>query len=241
MGCCTSVTKSLIFLINFIFFLVSLALIGIGAYIHVNMTQYLDFLGETYLNSSIVLIIVGVVIAIVSFFGCCGAMTEKPCMIYTSGTLLLLITITLIGVGITIYVFKDQVKEIVTEKMNAGMQNYNKPDFKGVTETWDIIQQDLKCCGVTDYKDWKGTTFGASGDLPDSCCITSTDGCGKGKGNNPDDKIFIQGCFSLVEEVFVDNAAVTGGIGVGVVLILILGVIATCCVGKKLSDRSNYA
>ncbi len=39
--------------------------------------------------------------------------------------------------------------------MKSGMKNYNTTGHEGVTETWNIIQNDFGCCGVTDYKDWK--------------------------------------------------------------------------------------
>ena len=33
--------------------------------------------------------------------------------------------------------------------MNAGMTNYQKgPEFSGVTDTWDVVQKELHCCGV---------------------------------------------------------------------------------------------
>ena len=37
----------------------------------------------------------------------------------------------------------------VVKNMNAGMTNYNKSaEFDGVTHTWDIVQNELHCCGV---------------------------------------------------------------------------------------------
>ena len=33
--------------------------------------------------------------------------------------------------------------------MNAGMKNYgNGTEYDGVTHTWDIVQNELHCCGV---------------------------------------------------------------------------------------------
>ena len=33
--------------------------------------------------------------------------------------------------------------------MNAGMKNYNQSaEFEVVTDTWDIVQKELHCCGV---------------------------------------------------------------------------------------------
>ena len=106
MGACDTMLKYIVFLFNFVFFLMGIGLIGIGAYIQINMSQYLDFLGETYLNTSVILIIIGVVVLVVTFFGCCGACTENHCMLYTYGTLLALVLLAAIGVSITIYVFK---------------------------------------------------------------------------------------------------------------------------------------
>ena len=37
----------------------------------------------------------------------------------------------------------------VVKNMNAGMSNYGKgTEFEGVTHTWDIVQNELHCCGV---------------------------------------------------------------------------------------------
>ena len=110
MGCCDTMLRYIVFLINFVFFLASVALIAIGAYINFHMKKYLDFLDSQYLNTSIVLIIIGAIILIVAFFGCCGACTENACMMYTYGTLMALILISLIGVAITIVVFKVRKK-----------------------------------------------------------------------------------------------------------------------------------
>ena len=32
--------------------------------------------------------------------------------------------------------------------MNEGMKNYGNVGFDGVTHTWDIVQKEIKCCGV---------------------------------------------------------------------------------------------
>ena len=36
----------------------------------------------------------------------------------------------------------------VVKNMNKGMENYEKPGFDGVTTTWDVVQNELHCCGV---------------------------------------------------------------------------------------------
>jgi CD63 antigen len=46
-------------------------------------SKYLDFLGNEFLSAPMLFIIVGVVIFLVAFFGCCGAIKENNCMMMT--------------------------------------------------------------------------------------------------------------------------------------------------------------
>ena len=109
MGCCETILGYIIFLINVVFFLVSIAIIAIGAYVLITMEEYMEFNDDVQVSSAIVLIVLGVIILIVAFFGCCGACMENPCMMYTYGTLLALILIALIGVTVTIVVYKASI------------------------------------------------------------------------------------------------------------------------------------
>jgi len=240
MGCCEVLIKYIVFLFNFVFFLTSVALIGIGAYIQINMTKYLDFLGNTYLNTSIILIIIGALMLVVTFFGCCGACTENPCMMYTYGTMLTLILLSLIGVAITVYVFRGDAREVITTTMEKSLKNYQQPEHDGVTETWNIMQSDFGCCGVNSYTDWKNTTaFAKTNDVPDTCCKVFTEGCGKG-GATGTDKIHTTGCFVKFEQFIVGNAATAAGVGVGVIVLLFLGICVSCCVARGLASKNSY-
>jgi len=238
MSCCEVIIKYIVFLFNFVFFLTSVALIGIGAYIQIHMTKYLDFLGDSYINTSIILIIIGALMLIVTFFGCCGACTENHCMMYTYGTMLALILLSLIGVAITVYIFKDDARELISKNMKEGMQSYNKTGSAGVTQTWDIMQSDFKCCGVNNYTEWFAVPMFANNDVPDTCCKVNSNGCGKGASK---DKIYEIGCLSAFEKFITGNAAASIGVGVGVIVLLFLGVCVSCCVAKGMAERHQYA
>jgi CD63 antigen len=238
MNCCDVLIKYIVFLFNFVFFLTSVALIGIGAYIQIHMTKYLDFLGDTYLNTSIILIIIGAVMLIVTFFGCCGACTENPCMMYTYGTMLALILLSLIGVAITVYVFRNDAKTVIEDAMKKSLDQYDD-DHDGVKKTWDIMQSDFKCCGVSNSSDWIGKGSLGDKDVPDTCCKTNTPGCGKGAMNDST-KIYTTGCFTGFEEYIADNAGAAAGVGVGVIVLLFLGICVSCCVGKGLAKERQY-
>merc|ERR1712029_928771 len=64
-------------------------------------------------------------------------------MVYTYAVMMTLILLSMIGVAITIYIYKDDVSKVITDGMKKGQQNYGKDDFKGVTEAWNIVQHEL--------------------------------------------------------------------------------------------------
>jgi len=240
MGCCDVLIKYIVFLFNFVFFLTSVALIGIGAYIQIHMTKYLDFLSNTYLNTSIILIIIGALMLIVTFFGCCGASTENPCMMYIYGTMLTLIFLSLIGVAITVFVFRDDARKVITNTMTDSLKNYGQPGYKGVTETWNIMQSDFKCCGVNNSTDWATTPkFEDTDDVPDTCCKVFKDGCGKGKATSKED-INLTGCFVKFEDFISSNATTSIGVGVGVIVLLFMGICVSCCVARGLASKNSH-
>ena len=86
-----------------------------------------------------------------------------------------------VGAAISVYVFRGEVDTIVTAKMNEGLTNYEQGDkYKGVTDTWNAVQSDFKCCGVSNYSNWQDTKFGKEDNgVPMTCCKTASEGCGE--------------------------------------------------------------
>ena len=145
------------------------------------MSDYLNYFDDSYVNASVLFIVLGAIVLILGFFGCCGACTENSCMMFTFATLLALVVIAEVGAAIAVYVFRGEVNTIVTNKMNEGLNNYEQGEqYKGVTDTWNAVQSDFHCCGVSNYSNWKGTPFGNKDNgVPDTCCKTAEKGCGK--------------------------------------------------------------
>jgi len=239
-NCCDSMVKYLMVFWNILFTLAGCILIGFGAWSQVGARDYLNFLGENYVNTPIFIIIVGGVIFVVAFFGCCGAWKENKCMIYTYAVFLVLILIAQIGAGIAAYMLKGDLDTEVEKNMIEGMDNYGKSDFGGVTDTWDIVQKNLKCCGVQDKNDWnihRNDTFGEPGLTPDSCCEA---GQVKDCGKNPDAQKYDEGCYKLFKSEFVDNIAVIGGVALGVAGVEFLVVLIACCLGRRMGADHQF-
>lgn len=56
-------------------------MLGVGIYVHLKIGDYVDLSSVKYVTGSIIIITVGAVIAIITFFGCCGAMKENRCLL----------------------------------------------------------------------------------------------------------------------------------------------------------------
>ena len=67
--------------------------------------SYLNFLGASYVSATIFIVIVGAVVFVVAFFGCCGAWKEGKCVSCTCAVFLVFLLIAQIGAGIVVYMF----------------------------------------------------------------------------------------------------------------------------------------
>jgi len=238
-NCCDNLVKYIMVFWNILFTIAGCVLIGFGAWSQLEAKDYLNFLGENYINTPIFIIIVGCVIFVVAFFGCCGAWKENRCLIYTYAILLGVILIAQIGAGIAAYILKGDLSTEVTKNMKNGMNNYGGKGFEGVTDTWDIVQKNLHCCGVESPSDWAASRpdLFTNGTVPDSCCKEGQiNGCGADTAVVKYD----QGCFKLFEHEFVNNISIIGGVALGVAAAEFLVVIIACCLGKKMGVDNQY-
>ena len=91
-------------------------LIVAGIVIQSAYSQYLDFLGH-YFSTPVFLILLGFIIFVVSFFGCCGAINKSHCMTLTFAWMLGTIFLLEVGTGIAVYNLRAQVMHnIINEK-----------------------------------------------------------------------------------------------------------------------------
>jgi CD63 antigen len=66
-----------------VFQISGIAILSIGAITQDFYTTYTDFLHGKFFVGPVLLIVVGVIVFVVAFFGCCGAIKENHCMIMT--------------------------------------------------------------------------------------------------------------------------------------------------------------
>ena len=142
-------------------------------------------------------------------------------MVYVYSGLMIVILLAQFGSAIAAFVLKDDLADSIEVNMRAGLRNYNKTGYAGVTETWDYVQQELECCGVTNITDWQSV-------VPQSCYPQHSE------------QAFTQGCLSVMEDVFVDNFGyvAAGILGLGVVELT--AILLSCYLADRINRMKNY-
>ncbi|CAH0406655.1 unnamed protein product [Chilo suppressalis] len=226
-----SCVKYLLFCFNLLFAVTGLIILIVGAKAQISLSPYVELTGENfYISGPIVLIIVGIIVFIVAFFGCCGAFKENHCMIVTFAVFLLIIFVAELAVGIAGYMKHTDLENSIMRNLNATIKEY--PTNDDVKKTFDIIQTDLQCCGIYGPGDWKNNSL----PIPESCCAAQEIKGGAVVACD-DQNIHKKGCLGEVVDYLRSIATVLGGVGLGIALIQLLGVIFSCCLARSIRNQ----
>jgi CD63 antigen len=216
MDCSSTVAKYLVFIFNFLFFLAGIALIVIGSLaITNNQDVYQNIIADIpdFTNVAIVFIVVGSIVTVISFFGCCGAIRESACMLNTFAFLLVLIVLAEIAIAIAAFVLRSKLKDSLTDTIST------YPATSGQID-WDGLQTKLHCCGVDSASDW--TTS-----LPASCCSDTSGTC-----TVTSTSLYTKGCYDALGTYYI----AIGVVGIVLGLIEIIGIVFACCLSKQVKS-----
>ncbi|XP_077261670.1 23 kDa integral membrane protein-like [Temnothorax americanus] len=238
MGCGMGVIKYLLFIFNFIFVLCGLAILVVGVLVQVGKTSYevsdrLEDITGNITAPAITLIVIGCIIFVIAFLGCCGAIRESHCMIVTFACLLLAILIVQVAIAIYAFVkvknsgdinFKDVYAKDLFYKYGEGHLEE--------TEVVDTIQNWFKCCGVDGPQDFPVTLRRP---IPGSCC---------GKESTCDPlSAYQKGCSDVLEEMFKYSLTILGGVALGIAAAELIGIIFALCLANSIKNaqRRGYS
>ncbi|XP_055916989.1 CD63 antigen [Eupeodes corollae] len=223
--------KFITFFCNLLFALTGLLIFLVGFTVQLKYNHYSNFVGNNIWTVPIILMIVGLVVAVICFLGCCGAVKENSCMILSFAILAVLIFIAEVGLGIAGYVKHSGLQNVMEGQFNLTMEQYS--ERKDYRDTWSLVQTELKCCGTYESADWERILHNTT--LPKSCCsviITeeATDCTTK--------HAHTEGCFNKLLSIIDSNTLTLAGVVLGVAGIQILTIMFACCLFR--SFGRNY-
>lgn len=220
--------RFLMFAVNFIIWVSSIAILVLGIWTVVDRPYLENLLGnEMYMTAAYILIATGCIIFFISFLGCFGALKEVKCMLLTYFIIVLLLFIILLIGGILGYVFKDKAGTSIKNTMMSTMRTYGTDNFDQVTKAWDETQQAMKCCAIEKQEEWMeyNSAFSTTGfKIPKTCCKKDSDGNLQECQLSPNDNNSYQdGCYEKAVEFVEQHAVIIGGVAIAVALIMVLG------------------
>ncbi|XP_032671591.1 CD63 antigen-like [Odontomachus brunneus] len=229
MGCGMGMIKYLLFIFNFIFALCGLAILIVGVIAHLKLTHYADAIQENVTFPSITLIVIGSIIFVIAFFGCCGAIRESHCMTVTFACMLLTILIIQVAVAIYAFVVLRNSDDIgVSIRKAYADEIFAKYNKKENAEIVNDVQALLGCCGVDNYGDFQ-KILGES--IPYSCCDAK-----EGSTCTPFNASKT-GCAQALQDGFKYAGAVMGGLALGVAAVELIGIIFALCLANSIKNE----
>ncbi|XP_075258210.1 tetraspanin-17-like [Convolutriloba macropyga] len=169
-----NVIKFILFSFNVLFWIISFILVIIGIWAIAVNADYGNAVSGV-LTPSLLLVVLGVVIFLVSFAGCVGALREN--------TYLLKAFIAIMGIGIILQLIFVIVVFTLNGRMQASLDRFFQKSVKlynddvDLKNIMDYIQHELECCGGEGPNDWDLNMYYACDSIavsncgvPFSCC-----------------------------------------------------------------------
>ncbi|XDV28714.1 hypothetical protein PO909_031931, partial [Leuciscus waleckii] len=198
--CGITSSKTVLVFLNLIFWAAAGILCYVGAYVFITYDDYDHFFEDVYtLIPAIVIIAVGALLFIIGLIGCCATIRESRCGLATFVIILMLVFVTEVVVVVLGYIYRAKVEDEVNHSIQKVYNEYNGTNMDAPSRAIDYVQRQLHCCGITNYLDWKNTSWfkeSRNNSVPLSCCKPNVSNC-TGSLSRPGD-LYPEGCEALV-------------------------------------------
>lgn len=220
MGCGMSMVKYILFVFNLLCALGGVAILGVGIAFLLRIGDIEKVFDDWNVQVvPILFIVIGAIIFIIAFFGCCGAIKESHCMTVTYSTFLMIMLLAQIVLAIVVFVYigdlQEAVRPVIQRLWNERQNNL---------QVWDGIQRTLQCCGYNNPGEW--------GNPPASCCAHGGQTCLVGDA-------FQNGCGSTIHDFISTSGNIIGAVALGVAGIELIGFIFACCLANSIRNQSR--
>ncbi|XP_017865331.1 PREDICTED: 23 kDa integral membrane protein [Drosophila arizonae] len=223
MNCLSQMVKYLLYLLNVVFVAAGILLIVVGSIMLDGMGTFNSF-SDTFNARTIPIcvIVVGCIIFVVAFFGCCGTIRENSCCTTIYAVCMFILFALQLALSIWLFVenssFADRISEVVNK---AWLEN---DDANGYP--MDALQLTFNCCGRNSYRDYVGN-------VPASCC-GYTD---RGKSCSAAIYESRPGCYQKFNDFWTTNADIICWSSLFISLFELGIFIFACCLASAMRKR----
>ncbi|XP_026329952.1 CD63 antigen-like isoform X2 [Hyposmocoma kahamanoa] len=243
MACGTSFVKYVLFFFNLVVALFGLAVVGVGVAVLMNwtlITQELQRQGHLAV-APWVFIIVGAIMFVIAFFGCCGAIRESHCMVVTYAIFLLVIIIVQVVLAVLMFTYGETIQQHLVTTVDKIFDNSRNSPSDSERQAAQVvfvnIEQQLECCGKGGPSDYGRFTQVAS--LPSSCCVRSGTSTASIAGQCTLIDANKEGCRQKVAEIYQTWNKTIAAIAIGVACIEVVGALFALCLANSIRNMDR--
>eukprot|EP00914_Ancora_sagittata_P023207 GHVO01045956.1.p1 GENE.GHVO01045956.1~~GHVO01045956.1.p1 ORF type:complete len:267 (+),score=25.10 GHVO01045956.1:84-884(+) len=251
LSCGAKMLKFIVFFLNFIFWVVGGALLGIGIWLAVddNIGFLEDLIEDNPMDDPLwsaavyTIIAVGAFVFLLGFLGCCGACTQNSCMLCVYQILVSIVLLAELVCVILMLVFWTDLDEGFENSMyESVIEKYGQDNEDTATRAQDEMHRDMKCCGAKSPADFQLSNWYNKTDdpirykVPISCCKGVEDEddseyatCNTEAESGGNTVLYNRGCTKEVKDWIDDNAIIFIAVVCSFIGLQILGLIFACC------------
>ncbi|XP_029890058.1 tetraspanin-1 [Aquila chrysaetos chrysaetos] len=216
MGCFTFI-KVMMILFNLAIFLGGGTLLGVGIWVTMDGQSFLDIFGAVsssvlqVVNVSYFLIVIGSILLVIGFLGCCGAQKESKCLLMMFFSVVLIIFIAEIAAAVVALVYTGLAETLLTAVVTPLLKEKYGVD-RSLTHIWNVTMSEVHCCGLNNYTDFTDSYWYQEHETyPEPCCNDRQPCNGTLAAQSK-----VPGCFDQILEEIKTNAGVVGGVAAGI-------------------------
>ncbi|XP_050344452.1 23 kDa integral membrane protein-like [Nymphalis io] len=155
LGAC--VVKYILIIINLILTLVGLAITALGIVVLLKVRNIEDLESDDLNLFPTLIIVIGCIITVIFFLGCCGAISRNSCMLISYSVITVIVASLTVGLTVFLSKNKGTVTDMFIDELSGGLNNTD-------AMVLSTLETSLKCCGTT------GPDYYESSSLPVTCC-----------------------------------------------------------------------
>lgn len=261
-GCGANCAKLIILLINIIFMVIGIVLLGFGIFLVIDTKAlHNEFIVPAGASANLIIIsagvilVVGLLILFISIVGCCATTKEHTgCLTFYAAILIFLLILQVVAV-ILAGAFYNQIMSTLDKEFTTMVEKqYGSPQFNETTSFIDTLQNELYCCGITTEGplDWKKSDWAQrTGEIvPDSCCTKNGTvplnavECRAVAYDETDPErskyVYTQGCDAKVDDMIKHYVGILVGVVIGVVVVQFVFIVIICLLKSSITRGYEY-
>ena len=110
-SCCYSCLKAIVFIVNLLVMLVGLGVTGLAVWLLVSEHLYLSSSWQDFSLVTFAVLIFGLLISLLAFLACCGAITRSKCLLGMFVISLLVLLVGEVSIAVLVY-FKVSMSKL---------------------------------------------------------------------------------------------------------------------------------